>query len=110
MTAVPAIRSAVPPSLMLTAMLVMLAPNSSRGEAAGELQLETLSLEANDPVYRIESDSAGVAHSRLRPETTGENTMAEHDVDMDVDFIAPAIISDSGPADNPVLSNAEIAD
>jgi hypothetical protein len=106
MTSVPAIRFAAFTSLALSMTLVALTPNSSCAEGAADLQLETLSLEANDPVYRIESGSSGTANSKPRAETTGEDTLAEHDVDV----IAPASISDSGPTPYPVLSNPQIAD
>ena len=108
MTAIPAIRTAAIAPLALTAMLVALTPGTSRSEGAGDLQLETLSLEANDPVYRVESGPAGAASSKPRSETTGEDALAENDVD--VDFIAPAGISDSDPKPYPVPSNPEIAD
>jgi hypothetical protein len=102
MTAISAIRSAALPSLALTAMLVALTPNASRAENQDGAQLETISIEANDPVYRVERHSGvATANAKPRAETTGEDPLARHDVDLD--FI-------TNPTPDPVPSNPEIAD
>jgi hypothetical protein len=106
MTAAAKIRSAVFHSLVLTAMLVALTPNSSRAEGPIISQIETLSsYSINESAERYETNASGRAATPAS-ETNGEDTLAENAWD----FTNPDSIPGFASTPYPVLSNPEIAD
>jgi hypothetical protein len=113
MTAAPAIRSATFPSLVLSAMLVALTPNTSRAEGQIASPFAPLAHEAHDNAGRYEpatypdSPTTGSGQTvRSETETSGDTTLAENAWD----FTNPDSIPGFASTPYPVLSNPEIAD
>jgi hypothetical protein len=110
MTSVITIRPAVVPSLVLTALLVVMAPGGSRAEGPVVSPLDIMLHETNDsasPVARGGQGSPGLAAAPTPgPETAGESTLTENAWD----FTQPDSIPGFASTPYPVLSNPEIAD